>query len=94
MARPDFSEVWHRIGVHAGEVFETKRGIQFPYTVEGDGFYPDGCNHRVDISDLKNAYGNVPCEGPSDINRGIRAIRGSSYVWAVLHDNRIRNGDW
>jgi hypothetical protein len=94
MARPDFSEVWHRIGAHAGRIFETKRGIQFTYMVDGNGFFPEGRNHRIAISDIENAYGNVPCEGPSDISNGIRAIRGQSYVWAVFHDSRIRQGDW
>ena len=94
MGRPVFSVVWQRIQNNAGQHFETKRGVQFAYTMEADGFFPQGRNHRIDISDIENAYRNVPCEGPSQISRGVREVRGSSYLWAVLHDHRIRQNDW
>lgn len=94
MARPTFSVVWDRIQAHAGQVFETKRGVKFTYRVEAGGFFPEGRNHRVDVSDVEAAYGNVPCDGPSDISKGIREIRGPSYVWGVLHDRRVRQQDW
>jgi len=29
--------------------------------------------------------------GPGDITS---TIRGAAYVWAILHDPRIRNADW
>ena len=94
MTRPNFPVVWQRIREHAGEMFETKRGMKFSYALEGDGFFPEGRNQRIDISDLEKAFGNVPCEGPSHISYGFREIRGTSYVWAVLHDRRIRRQDW
>jgi hypothetical protein len=85
--------VWYRIEQHVGEVFETKRASEFTYWLDQGGFFPTGRNHRIDISDFKNAYRNVPCEGPTAISRGIREVRGSSYIWAVLHDRRIRRQD-
>lgn len=93
MARPTFSVVWGRIEAHAGQVFETKRGVKFTYYVEDGGFFPVGRNHRVDVSDVEAAYQNVPCDEPSEISQGIREIRGPSFVWAVMHDCRIRQKD-
>jgi hypothetical protein len=92
--RPIFSTVWDRIASHGGELFETKNGVKFAYRVEGQGFFPEGRNHRIDFSDFENAYANVPCDGPSSISQGIRLVRGPSYIWAVLHDRRIRQSDW
>jgi hypothetical protein len=94
MARPSFTEVWERIRSHEGRIFHTKRLIPFRYAIINDGFFPEGRNHRIDVSDFKNAYGNVPSDGPSDIGKSIREVRGASYIWAVLHDRRIRGADW
>jgi hypothetical protein len=75
-------------------MFYTKQRIEFRYSVIDDGVFPEGRNHRIDISDFRNAYGNVPCNGPSDISKSIREVRGSSYIWGILHDSRIRRNDW
>jgi hypothetical protein len=94
MARPKFEIVWRRIGAHAGQTFQTKLGKEFKYQIIDDGFFPEHTNHRVDISDFENSYGNVPCDGPTDMRQGIREPRGASYIWSVLHDRRIRQQDW
>jgi hypothetical protein len=38
-----------------------------------------------------SAYRHVPLEGPGEL-AGL--VRGQSYIWAILHDTRIRKKDW
>jgi len=86
-----FEEVWRRIVVHEGEIFHTKTGREFTYRIDGEGFYPSRTNYRISKSDFRKVYEIVPIPGPGVING---MVRGPSYVWAVLHDQRISLGEW
>jgi len=91
MPHTPFEEIWTRIVAHVGEAFYTITGLQFTYEVEADGFYPSRTHYRISRADFERAYQMVPIDGPGKINW---IVRGPSYVWAVLHDERISRGEW
>jgi hypothetical protein len=84
---PRFDEVWNRIVSHTGKLFKTKRGLEFTYSIEADIFVPSRTNYRISKRDFETAYALVPFDGPGIINN---MVRGPAYVWAVLHDPRVR----
>jgi len=88
-----FEEIWSRIAEHAGETFHTipPRSLEFTYSVDRNGFYPSRTVYRISKEDFRTAYQMVPIKGPGVINN---IVRGPSYVWAVLHDQRISLGEW
>ncbi len=91
MSKPSFFPVWKRIVAYAGEVFTTRRGLEFTYRVDREIFFPSRTDYAISRANFETAYEMVPIEGPGTISN---LIRGSSYVWAVLHDERISQGDW
>jgi hypothetical protein len=86
-----FTEVWTRIIGHEGETFYTKKHLPFSYRIDGDYFLPSRTKYKVRKSDFEKAYAKVPFDGPGKVNW---TVRGPSYIWAVLHDQRIRQNDW
>ena len=91
MAKPSFAQVWDRIVAHEGQEFHTKTGLEFTYEISSEGFLPSRTSYRIAKSDFAGAYAIVPFQGPGQINK---LSRGPAYVWAVLHDRRISNGQW
>jgi hypothetical protein len=85
---PTIEEVWGRIEAHAGEVFRQKRGASFTYTVAGGCVRPDRTNRLLPRSDFATALELVPSPTTVPFQR----LQGPSYVWAILHDPRIRRG--
>jgi hypothetical protein len=85
------TEVWHRIQAHQGEQFSTITGLSFTYDVDGDVLVTDRTPSRLYSSEFERALAKVPLDRPRDINK---LVRGPSYVWAILHDDRIRQNDW
>lgn len=88
---PPFDAVWRRILASEGEQFETIRGLPFTYEITGDIFISSRTQYNISRSDFDRAYEHVPSEGPGGISN---LVRGSAYIWALLHDRRIRRGDW
>jgi hypothetical protein len=89
--KPSFEDVWVRIQKRAGEAFFTKTGIRFTYRVEGEKVMLNRINYSLSKGDLMKAYPRVPMKGPSEI---ASLVRGTSYVWAILHDARISLKAW
>jgi hypothetical protein len=89
--RPSFGVVWQRIVACQGKTFETKTGLPFTYKVSGESLKSSRANQLLPKSDLERAYTMVPFEGPGDISK---ELRGPAYIWAVLHDRRIRQNQW
>jgi hypothetical protein len=87
---PTIEEVWGRIEAHAGELFHQKRGAAFTYTVGGGCVRPDRTNRLLPRSDFTAALELVPSPTTVPFQR----LQGPSYVWAILHDPRIRRDDW
>ena len=91
MNKPRFNEIYSRLKANQNEIFHTKTGLEFSYSIDGKGFYPSRTNYRISISDIEKAYELAPFDGPGVINH---IVRGPAYLWAVLHDHRIRKTDW
>jgi len=90
MAKPSFEEVWPRILTHKGETFHTIRGLPFTYSIEEDVFCTNRTDYPLSKPNFEYAYSMVPIKGPGAINE---IVRGPTYVWAVLHDERISQGE-
>ena len=89
-----FSVAWDRIKRHAGLTFYLKKGDPFKYQmVNDDSMNVDRVSQDFFLtkSDFNKAYQLVPFNGPGVIQN---ACRGPSYIWAILHDARIRQSDW
>jgi hypothetical protein len=91
MYKPPFDEVLKQLRNHQGETFPTKTNLEFTYRIDDLAFYPSRTKYRIPISELKKAYNLVPFDGPGKVNS---LVRGPAYLWAVLHDSRIRRGEW
>ena len=87
---PTISEVWARIEAHAGEVFLQKRGKPFTYAVSAGCVRPDRTNRLLPRTDFAAALELVPTHTTVPFQH----LQGPSYVWAILHDRRIRQSDW
>ena len=87
----DIDELWNRLKWFEGHDFETKRGRPFRYEISGTVFRPTCTTYGISMADFGKALALVPFHGPSVINW---LVRGPAYVWAVLHDRRIRGNDW
>ena len=83
--------IWLRIRKHEGETFHTKRGLPFTYEVAHDTLK----HTRTEMPIAKEAFAivlqHVPLEGPGSVPN---QVMGPSYVWAILHDCRIRMNDY
>ena len=88
---PEFDEIWGRIVSHQREEFHTLRGLPFTYEISGRSFWQSRTNWPIRRRDFEIAYQFVPIPGPGRINR---IVQGPAYVWAVLHDDRIRQQDY
>jgi hypothetical protein len=88
---PGIEPVWKRIRFHSGEPFSTNTGARFTYHVEGATLMVDRSGYGVARSNFQRALDLLPLGGPEDIRH---LVRGSAYVWAILHDPRIRQTDW
>jgi hypothetical protein len=91
-----FHEVWERIRRDQRERFYTKTRLPFTYEIRGEVVHvhrPDSPsdNKQPYKSQFELAYQRVPIPNPGKI-RDI--VWGCSYVWAILHDPRISQGDW
>jgi hypothetical protein len=86
-----FPAVWARIAAHAGQRFSTKTGRSFKYRIERDALVTDSTDYALAKGNFAEALKQVPFEGPGTI---AQTMRGPAYVWAILHDSRIRLQDW
>jgi len=87
---------WKRVIENAGKVFSTKNGKRITYRVEGNSglwFYnKDGkrINKRLWRGDFDKAIERCPLQKVTDISDCFD----SSYLFALLTDERIRGNDW
>ena len=86
----NFSEVWHRIERNAGQTFSQKRGGEFSYIIRGGCVVPDRTNQQLPKSEFEKAFELMPLDRVALL----QSLRGPSYLFAILMDERIRNGDW
>jgi hypothetical protein len=86
-----FDAVWERIVARRREFFRTGGGRYFTYRVEGDCVIPSQTELRIPRRDFELAYQIVPIPNAGKI---ARHVEGPEYVWAILHDARISQGEW
>lgn len=89
--RRSLQSVWRRIEGRQGEQFTTVTGRPFTYSVTGNSLRTDRTDFTLAASDFEKALELVPISAPGEITN---LVRGSSYIWAILHDDRIRSGEW
>lgn len=87
----DINSIWSNIIAHEGESFRQKQGQEFTFTVKGDAIVPSTTNWNIPKSSFEKALEYVPLKNVSIIQR---ICQGPSYVYAILMDQRIRNGLW
>jgi hypothetical protein len=83
-------ELWRRLKELQGQEFETIRGLPFTFDIAGNVFHPSRTEYNIGRSDFEKALELVPFAGPGVI----KALRGTPFIWAVLHDERVRQNDW
>lgn len=88
--RPGIEMVWRRIVKHQDDVFRMVRGREFTYRVDGSVLRPQTTNHNLHKGKFAKALELVPLKGPGEIQH----LRGPSYVYAILMDQRISRGEW
>ena len=88
---PKFEMIWERIKANENELFFQKKGGNFTYQISENELIPDRTDFLLHKSNFEKAYHLVPFKGPGVINR---LVMGPSFVWAILHDKRIRGDDW
>ncbi len=86
-----FDAVWERIVGREREFFQTSKGRYFTYRIEDDALLPSRSDIRIPRSDFALAFSMVPIPTSAKLNRLVDA---PSYIWAILHDERIRCGAW
>ena len=91
MSMPTLEEIWGRIKALEGEEFHTISGKPFTFEISGNIFRSSRAKYNISKSNFGKALGLVPFDGPGEVNE---LVRGPAYIWAVLHDQRIREQDW
>lgn len=81
-----FENMWQSIERHAGETFHTISGKPFTYAVTGNSVTTDRTGCQIHRNNFEKASSMKSISGPGDISN---AVRGPSYVWAILNDGRI-----
>jgi hypothetical protein len=82
----NFSTVWKRIQQHQGELFHTKRGCPFKYSVKGNYLKTTRTDYALSKKDFETVYNMLPIGNLAEITN---IVRGPSYIWAILNDKRI-----
>ena len=86
--------VWRRVSKLQGETFQTARGLPFTYEVEKTGiwFFRNGkrVNRKLTRAQFDVALSRCPLTRTTEI----KDLMGSTYLFAVLKDGRIRGQEW
>jgi hypothetical protein len=87
---PKFEAVWRRILNLEGETFHQIRGGAFTFERRGEGLELSRTNQRLAKSAVKEAFERAPFRSTTEL----RDLRGPSYLYAILMDDRVRQGEW
>ncbi len=83
----DFELAWEKIKRCEGEEFCTVTGKKFTYRMMGNSVVPTHTNYPLAKSNFEKAFRIKDLNGPGQISA---TLRGSSYVYAIITDARIR----
>jgi hypothetical protein len=89
--KPSIENVWAILKTLQGEAFETKTGKPFTFEIDGNYLQSSRTNFKLSKSDFSKALALCPIVGPGEISS---LVRGSAYIWAVLHDPRVKKNHW
>ena len=81
-----FEDVWKKVILNEGQVFETIIGKEFTYKIENNILLTCSTHYPLSKGNFEKAYNMLPLNGPGEISK---IVRGSSYVWVILNDRRI-----
>lgn len=81
--------VWKRITDHEGKVFRQVRGKAYTYEIVGTSLIPLKINQNISKSEFEKALTLLPLENTAKVQH----LRGPSYIYSILMDQRIRQGD-
>ena len=85
-----FDEIWRRIEACEGQIFQQIRGQRFSYKMTGNAITPSTTNRLLSRSNFEQAYHLVPLKNTVPVQH----LQGPSYIFAIMMDPRIRQGDW
>ena len=80
-----FENTWKKIEKHSGEQFTQIRGGKFTYEINGNHVRLDRTNQQIPKSHFEKAFELLPLENTVSI----QSLRGPSYIFAILMDERI-----
>jgi len=91
-----FDQAWTLIEKHVGDEFYTKTGKEFTYEIDGDGIVPSRTYWRIPRADFDLYFSGGPVAGPGGFRKDetLMKIQGPSYLWAIMHDDRIKRKGW
>lgn len=85
-----FEKIWKRIEQNQGKKFYQIRGQEFTYDVLGGSVVPSTTNQQIPKSHFEKAAKLLPSKNTVPVQK----YRGPSYLYAILMDQRISQGDW
>ena len=85
-----YETVLKRIMQNQGEVFHTITNLPFTYQIQNEALSVSRTNYIIPLSDISKAFQLLPCAGPGAIGK---TVRGPSYIWAILNDPRVQDGN-
>jgi hypothetical protein len=87
----DIDIVWNRIKQHEGEVFHLLQGDELCYSIQGERLTHNRTQWPLYKRSFEEAIRQVPLSNPEAVGK---TIRGGSYIFAILMDERVRGADW
>ena len=84
------TKIWDRIKKCEGQIFVQIRGGEFTYQVTWTSIKLECTNQNIPMSDFEKALQLVPLKNTTVINH----LRGPSYIYAILSDERIHCNMW
>ena len=85
-----FETIWERIEQHQGKKFCQIRGQEFTYEVISGAVVPSTTNQQLPRGHFKEATELLPLKNTVLVQH----LREPSYLYAILMDRRISQGDW
>ena len=85
----EIETIWRRIQSLEGEQFYQIRGKSFAYEIKGDYLHPTTTNQGIPKKHFAEALEDCPLADTVPVQH----LRGPSYIYAVLMDKRIRQGE-
>ena len=84
----DFEKIWNHIVSHQGQTFYKIGGQPFTYLANDSAIIPNCAKQRLTKANFaKCAEEIIGSAGPGAFSN---SVRGASYVWSILNDDRIK----